>query len=218
MAAGEKAPPSEWIVGLDDGSKLMDEALARTIAPQKRAAVLAKALADLAKSPPPNDSKASSPSSVNGTPALTIDTSAGRLLVTKEKPHGVPRLEAYDLRENLSDLRDQLENGEEPTAPRTVTTGPLAAGGAEGMDPPPILADAADKMLDTLVEYADQLKVATDRGITFTIDGKPAGECTSPQRTFPLWMCRGLHGTQGCRIRSLPLSRADVHTGSTSFG
>ncbi|MEV8349719.1 hypothetical protein ACFVTT_21070 [Streptomyces niveus] len=238
VAPGKKAPPSEWIVGLDDGSKLMDEALARTIAPSKLAAVLDKALADLERSPPPNGSKTSStsgqrPLNVNGTPALAVDTSAGRLLVTKDKPHRVLRLEAYDLRENLSDLRDQLENGGEPTAPRAVTTGPLAAGGAEGMDLTPILADAADKMLDTLVEYADQLKDATDRGITFTldgagemdcspkgctatqnftgkvssiarkervtqgevtavlsatftIDGKPAGQCTSPQRTFPV--------------------------------
>ncbi|WP_457469783.1 polymorphic toxin-type HINT domain-containing protein [Streptomyces sp. TE4109] len=240
VAAGEKAPPSEWIVGLDDGSKLMDEALARTIAPSKLAAVLAKALADLEKSPlsAANGSKASGasgqrPLSVNGTPALGIDTSAGRLLVTKEKPHRVLRLEAYDLRENLSDMRDQLENGEAPTAPRTVTTGPLASGDGEGMDLTPILAEAADKMFDTLVEYADQLKDATDRGISFTldgagemdcsssgctatqnftgevssiarkervtqgevtavmsatfsIDGKPAGQCTSPQRTFPV--------------------------------
>ncbi|MFD4948900.1 polymorphic toxin-type HINT domain-containing protein [Streptomyces sp. NPDC058409] len=236
---GEKAPPSEWMVGLDDGSELMDEALARTIAPPKLADVLAKALADLEKSPPPaSESKTSStsgqqPLSVNGTPALGIDTSAGRLLVTKEKPHRVLRLEAYDLRENLSDMRDQLENGEAPTAPRKVTTGPLASGDGEGMDLTPILADAADKMFDTLVEYADQLKDATDHGInftldgagemdcsssgctatqnftgevssiarkervtqgavtavmsaTFSIDGKPAGQCTSPQRTFPV--------------------------------
>ncbi|MGW6310642.1 hypothetical protein, partial [Streptomyces niveus] len=124
------APPSEWIVGLGGGFKPMDEALARTIAPPKRAAVRAEALDDLEKSPPPNDSKASSPSSMNGTPAPTIDTSAGRLLVTKEKPHRVPQTEVYDLRDNLSDLRDQLANGGEPTAPRTATTGPLAAGGA----------------------------------------------------------------------------------------
>ncbi|MFE5666064.1 hypothetical protein ACFQ7W_19280 [Streptomyces niveus] len=90
MAAGEKAPPSEWIVGLDDGSKLMDEALARTIA--------------------------------------------------LPKP---------------------------------------ATGGAEGMDLTPILADAADKMLDTLGEYADQLQEATDRGITFTLDGAGEVDCSS---------------------------------------
>lgn len=240
VAAGEKAPPSEWIVGLDDGSELMDEALARTIAPPKLASVLGKALDSLEKSPPPvaNDAKASGasgqrPLSVNGTPALGIDTSAGRLLVTKRKPHRVLRLEAYDLRDGLADMKDQLENGETPTAPRTVTTGPLAAGGGEGMDLTPILANSADKMFDTLVAYADQLEDATDRGITFTldgagdmdcsskgctatqsftgevtsiarrervtkgevtavmsanftIDGKPAGECTSPQRTFPL--------------------------------
>ncbi|GGS81522.1 DNA/RNA non-specific endonuclease [Streptomyces badius] len=240
VAAGEKPPPSEWTVGMDDGSELMDEALTRTIAPPKLAAVLDKALSDLEKLPPPvaNDAKASGAPgqrqpSVNGTPALGIDTSAGRLLVSKEKPHRVLRLEAYDLRDGLADMKDQLENGETPTAPRSVTTGPLAAGGAEGMDLTPILADAANKMFDTLVEYADQLKDATDHGInftldgagemdcspsgctatqnftgevssiarkervtkgevtavmsaTFSIDGKPAGQCTSPQRTFPV--------------------------------
>lgn len=239
-AAGEKAPPSEWTVGLDDGSTLTDEALARALPPPKLAAVLDKALADLEKSPPPaaNSSKSSDKSgkrtlNVNGTPALGIDTSAGRLLVTKKKPHRALRLEPYDLREDIADMRDQLENGETPTAPRKVTTGPLASGGAEGMDLTPVLADAADKMFDTLVEYADQLEDATDQGITFTldnsgemdcspkgctatqsftgdvssiarkervtkgqvsavmsatfsIDGKPAGECTSPQRTFPV--------------------------------
>lgn len=160
VAAGEKAPPSEWTVGLDDGSEPMDEALARTIAPSALAAVLDKALADLEKSPLPtaNGSKASGasgqrPLSVNGTPASGIDTSAGRLLVTKGKPHRVLRLEAYGLRDGLAGMRDQLENGETPAAPRTVTTGPLAAGGAEGMDLSPVLADAADKMFDTLAQH-----------------------------------------------------------------
>jgi hypothetical protein len=239
VAAGAKAPPSEWTVGMDDGSELMDETLARTIAPSKLAAVLTNALSDLEKSPSPtNEPETSStsgqqPLSVNGTPALGIDTSAGRLLVTKEKPHRVLRLEAYDPLEDLSDMADQLQKGEVPTTPRRVTTGPLASGDSEGMDLTPILADAADKMFDTLVEYADQLKDATDRGITFTldgagdmncsssgctatqqftgevtsiarkervtrgevtavmsatftIDGKPAGQCTSPQRSFPV--------------------------------
>ncbi|MGW1192081.1 polymorphic toxin-type HINT domain-containing protein [Streptomyces sp. NPDC002559] len=247
VEAGKKAPPSEWIVGLDDGSDLMDEALSRTIAPPKLAAVLDKALNDLEKSPSPASEPRTSgrkPLSVNGTPALGIDTSAGRLLVTKDKPHRVLRLEAYDPLEGLSDMKDQLENGETPTAPRTVTTGPLASGDAEGMDLTPVIADAADKMFDTLVEYADQLKDATDRGInftldgagdmdcspggctatqsftgkvtsiarkervtkgevtavmnaTFTIDGKSAGQCTSPQRTFPV---RGndISGTLKC--------------------
>ncbi|WP_257895374.1 Hint domain-containing protein [Streptomyces anulatus] len=239
-AAGEKAQPSEWSVGLDDGSTLTDEALARTLPPPKLAAVLDKALADLEKSPPPaaNSAKGSDKSgqrtlNVNGTPALGIDTSAGRLLVTKQKPHRALRLEAYALRDGIADMKDQLENGETPSAPRTVTTGPLASGDAKGMDLTPVLADAADKMFDTLVEYTDQLENATDRGITFTldnagemdcspkgctatqsftgnvssiarkervtkgevsavmsatfsIDGKPAGECTSPQRTFPV--------------------------------
>lgn len=235
VPAGGKAPPSEWMVGLDDGSTLLDEALTRTITPSELAAVLAEALDDLEKSASPaNQSKTSGqrPLSVNGTPALGIDTSAGRLLVTKEKPHQVLRLEPYKILEELSDVREQLENGETPTAPRTVTIGPLASGDAEGMDLIPIFADAA-KVFDTLVEYADQLKDATDRGITFaldgagemncgpsgctatqnftgevssiarkdrvtqgqvtavmsatfSIDGTPAGQCTSPQQTVPV--------------------------------
>lgn len=249
VKAGAKAPPSEWIVGLDDGSELLDEALARSVAPPKLAAVLDKALTDLEKSPPAKssgltNSSGQRPSNVNGTPALGVDTSAGRLLVTKAAPHRVLRLEAYDLREGLSDMKEQIDKGEVPEARPRVTTGPLASGDGEGMDLTPILADAAAKMFDTLVEYADQLKDATDRGISFTldgagemdcsssgctatqnftgsvssiarkervtkgqvtavmsaafsIDGKPAGECTSPQRTFPV---RGnnLSGTLKC--------------------
>ncbi|MER6580425.1 hypothetical protein [Nonomuraea sp. NPDC001023] len=123
VPAGEKAPPSEWAVGMDDGSELMDEALARTIAPSKLAAVLDTALTDLEKSPQPADEPKTSstsgqqPLSVNGTPALSIDTSAGRLLVTKDKPHRVLRLEAYDLRKDLARAREQIERGEELTAP-----------------------------------------------------------------------------------------------------
>ncbi|MBK3555965.1 hypothetical protein JHN55_05310 [Streptomyces sp. MBT56] len=91
VADGEKAPPSEWIVGLNDGSELMDEALARTTSPPKWRPVLDKSLDGLEKSSPPvaNDAPASGasgqrPLTVNGTSALGIDTSAGRLLVTKE--------------------------------------------------------------------------------------------------------------------------------------
>ncbi|XUM02539.1 Hint domain-containing protein [Streptomyces venezuelae ATCC 10712] len=239
-ASGEKVPPSEWAVGMDDGSELVKEALARTIAPSRLAAVLDKALSDLEKAPPPaaSEPKASAapgqpPVSVNGTPALGVNTSAGRLLVTKSAPHKVLRLEAYDIHDGLADLKEQLENGETPTALPKVTTGPLASGSGEGMDLTPILGDAADKMFDTLVERAGQLENATDRGInfsldgagemdcspsgctatqnftgevssiarrervtkgevtavmsaTFTIDGKAAGRCTSPQRTFPV--------------------------------
>ncbi|MEU2681236.1 polymorphic toxin-type HINT domain-containing protein [Streptomyces sp. NPDC007107] len=236
-------------MGLDDGSELMDEALARTAAPSKLAAVLDKALTDVEKSPPAEGSGLSNSSerrasSVNGTPALGVDTSAGRLWVTKAAPHRVLRLEAYDVREDLSDLREQIEKGETPGARRRVTTGPLASGDGEGMDLFPILSDAAGTMYDTLVKYADQLKDATDHGITFTldgagemncgasgctatqnftgsvssiarkervtkgevtavmsadfsIDGRPAGRCTSAQRTFPV-QGNNVSGTLKC--------------------
>ncbi|MFF2645792.1 hypothetical protein ACFVUB_38895 [Streptomyces niveus] len=66
-------------------------------------------------------------------------------------------------------------------AARTASssTARVASGGSEGMDLTPILADASDKMFDTLVEYTDQLQDATDRGITFTLDGAGEMDCSS---------------------------------------
>lgn len=46
------------------------------------------------------------------------------------------------------------------------------------MDLTPVLADAADKMFDTLVEYADQLENATDQGISFTLDNAGEMDCS----------------------------------------
>lgn len=234
---------------MDDGSQLVDQALARTIAPAKLADVLAGSLNELAKSPeaasrPKTSGTSGQPLTVNTVPALGLDTSAGRLLVTKDTPHRVLRLETYNIHDDLAGLKDQLKNGKTPTAPRKVTTGPLASGSGEAMGLTPVTADAAGKMFDTLVQYTDELKDATDRGITFalngagamdcsaagctatqkftgtvtptarkerltkgevtavmnatfTIDGKPAGQCTSPQRTFPL-QGDSISGTLDC--------------------
>ncbi|MEU0103547.1 polymorphic toxin-type HINT domain-containing protein [Streptomyces sp. NPDC006267] len=227
----DPAQPSEWMVGMEDGSTLLDEALARTTEPAKLASDLSTALAALEKAPSSPYDPQQRKKNVNGKPALGMDTSAGRLWVTKDKPHRVLRLEPYDLRQNISDMKERMERGETPRAAPRVTTGPLASRDSEGFDLTPILGQAAQQMFDTLVEYAGQLKDATDHGInftlsgsgdldcsskgcraterftgqisskarqervtsgkvtavmsaTFTIDGKPAGRCTSTPRTF----------------------------------
>ncbi|MFF2328286.1 MULTISPECIES: Hint domain-containing protein [unclassified Streptomyces] len=166
--------PSEWMVGLDDGSELVDEALSRTPAPAELAAVLSKSLAELEETPQPaNDTQ--QPLTVGGKPALGVDTSAGRLLVTEQEPHRVLRLEPYD----VSDALDRLRDGKTPTEIPKVTTGPLAGGDSDGMDLTPIVGAAIDAMFDTLLKYADQLKDASDHGINFTLDGSGDMNCGS---------------------------------------
>lgn len=181
---GEKAPPSEWSVGMDDGSDLVDQTLARTIAPAKLADVLTGSLNELLKSPeaasrPKTSGTSGQPLTVNKVPALGLDTSAGRLLVTKDSPHRVLRLETYNIHDDLAGLKDQLKSGKTPTAPRKVTTGPLASGSGEAMDLTPVTADTVGQMFYTLVQYTDELKDATDRGITFALNGAGAMDCST---------------------------------------
>nr|WTB28310.1 HINT domain-containing protein [Streptomyces sp. NBC_00830]WTB35771.1 HINT domain-containing protein [Streptomyces sp. NBC_00830] len=175
--------PSEWTVGFYGNSNILDEVLDQRPSPPKLAAELSKALEKLGDVPQPEASEQQRPLTVDGTPALGIDTSAGRLLITKQKPYRVLRLEPYD----LSEMADKLQNGEAPTEIPQVTTGPLTAGDSEGMDLTPIAGDAVDAMFATLVEYAKQLKDASDHGITFTLDGSGnmncgSGGCTANQK------------------------------------
>ncbi|MFJ1547637.1 polymorphic toxin-type HINT domain-containing protein [Streptomyces sp. NPDC088246] len=175
--------PSEWTVGFYGNSDILDEVLDHRPSPPVLAFQLSKALKELGDVPQPDSSKQQRPLTVDGTPARGIDTSAGRLLVTEQKPYRVLRLEPYD----LSEMADKLRNGETPTEIPRVTTGPLADGDSEGMDLTPIAADAVDTMFDTLVEYAKQLKDASDQGINFTLDGSGdmncgSGGCTANQK------------------------------------
>ncbi|MEU2154585.1 Hint domain-containing protein [Streptomyces sp. NPDC019396] len=174
--------PSEWTVGLDDGSGLLDEALGRMPSPSALAAVLSKAL-DQVRNAPSAEGSRQRPLSVAGTPALAVDTPAGRLLVSERQPHRVLRLEPYDLAETA----DSFRNGAAPTGIPRVTTGPLASGESEGMDLTPIVGDAVDAMFDALLQYTRQLGAATDHGINFTLDGSGrmncgASGCTASQR------------------------------------
>ncbi|MFF3325201.1 Hint domain-containing protein [Streptomyces sp. NPDC002889] len=164
--------PGEWSVGYEDGSKLLSKVLDQRPSPSTLAAQLSKALEELGDVPQADDSE-QRPLTVNGTPALGIDTSTGRLLVTEQKPHRVLRLEPYD----LSELAERFQNGEAPTEIPQVTTGPLAEGDSEGMDLIPIVGDAVVTMFDTLLKQAKQLNRASDSGINFTLDGSGDMNC-----------------------------------------
>ncbi|MFJ7194787.1 MULTISPECIES: polymorphic toxin-type HINT domain-containing protein [unclassified Streptomyces] len=167
--------PGKWMAEHEDKDSLVQEALRRTLPPPELAAVLTKALDDLEKTPPPAKRADEKPLSVHGTPALGIDTSAGRLLVTEQKPHRVLRLEPYDFHE----FAERLKEGEAPETIPKVTTGPLTVGNPEAMDFTPVVGDAVDAMFDTLLDYTEQLKNAGDRGINFTIDGSGDINCSS---------------------------------------
>ncbi|MFD4140375.1 Hint domain-containing protein [Streptomyces sp. NPDC058572] len=178
---GTKAP-SEWMLGMDDGSELLDDALKRMPTPSGLADVLSKALGEVDEAPSADDSR-QRPLTVEGTPALGVDTSAGRLLVTEQEPYRVLRLEPYD----LSEVVDKVRNGETATEIPRVTTGPLAAGDSEGMDLTPVVGAAVDAMFRTLLAHTGQLKDASDHGINFSLDGSgdmncgPSG-CTANQK------------------------------------
>ncbi|MFD5424265.1 Hint domain-containing protein [Streptomyces sp. NPDC127084] len=176
--------PSEWMTGLDDGSTLLDEALGRMPSPSALAAVLSRALDQVESAPASEGSgRRQRPLSVGDTPALAVDTTAGRLLVSKRQPHRVLRLEPY----GLSEMADRFRSGEVPTAIPQVAIGPLASGDSEGMDLSPIAGAAIDAMFDTLLQHTRQLGEATDHGINFTLDGSGrmncgASGCTASQR------------------------------------
>ncbi|MFE2436222.1 polymorphic toxin type 17 domain-containing protein [Streptomyces sp. NPDC059409] len=172
--------PSRWEAGLDEGDVLAKETLARTPSPPQLADVLSKALTELEKAPSTADTSADGPRSVNGTPALAADTSAGRLLVSKDTPHRVLRLEPYDWHE----LADELKDGRIPGALPKVTTGPLAAGDGEGMDLTPITGDAVDAMFETLLDYTKALKDAKVSGINFDFDGRGKVQCSTTGCTY----------------------------------
>ncbi|WP_338672049.1 polymorphic toxin-type HINT domain-containing protein [Streptomyces sp. SCSIO 30461] len=176
--------PSEWMTGLDDGSVLLDEALGRMPSPSALAVVLSEAL-DRAEKAPSAEASGHQQRlpAVGRTPALAVDTSAGRLLVSKQRPYRVLRLEPYD----ISEMADRFRSGEVPAEIPRVTTGPLASGKSEGMDLSPIAGAAIDAMFDTLLQYTRQLGDATDHGINFTLNGSGrmncgVSGCTASQR------------------------------------
>ncbi|WP_405901418.1 hypothetical protein OG242_31550 [Streptomyces sp. NBC_00727] len=227
----------------DDSAGVTTEMVEHMPAPPDLATQLSKALDKLEGSPAPSES--AQPPAVHGTPALAVDTSAGRLLVTATKPYQVLRLESYgpsgsagasggsaqsaSLRWATVTGQGDEEDEDSAESPE-VTDGPLEGSDSGGLDLAPVTEDAVDPMFDTLEKQTKELKNATDSGITlalsgggtvkcssggctarnsfaghitssaksrlvsgkvtavmtasFSIDGKAAGRCTSPQSSF----------------------------------
>lgn len=227
----------------DESDSVTRETVGHMPAPADLATALSKALDRLEGTPAPSGS--AQPPTVDGTPALAVDTSAGRLLVTEQKPHRVLRLESYgpsgsggasggsaeaaSFRLTSVTAEGDSEDEDPPEIPE-VTDGPLADSDSAGLDLAPVAEDAVDPMYDTLEKQTEELKNATDSGInltlssggtvkcgsggctaknsfsghittsaksrlisgkvtavmtaSFSIDGRSAGRCTSPQSSF----------------------------------
>ncbi|MFF3389895.1 hypothetical protein ACFYW1_02905 [Streptomyces sp. NPDC002669] len=252
------------------------ELVERRPSPALLAIQLSKSLDRLENTPAPDGP--AEPPTVNGTPALVVDTSMGRLLVTDKKPHRVLRLEPYGSSPSSGSSGDraravsarsattavqapartqvqvqpqpqvqaqvQESSGDEgPAETPEVTEGPLDGSDSAGLDLVPVTGDAVDPMFDTLEKQAKELNGATDSGISlalsgsgtvkcgsggctarnsfagrittdarsrlvggkvtavmaasFSIDGRSAGRCTSPQRSFSVTGA-GVSGSLSC--------------------
>ncbi|MER7791190.1 toxin C-terminal domain-containing protein [Streptomyces sp. NPDC097640] len=176
-----KEAPGTWDAGYGSSIDSAKEVVEHRPSPAALATQLSRALDALEGTPAPSKS-ARPPRTVHGTPALAVDTSAGRLLVTAKKPHRVLRLETYAPsrpgepspsgtagRVSLTAAKDSPE----------VTDGPLEGSDSQGMDLDPVTGDAVDPMLDTLEKRTKELNKATDSGISLTLSGSGSVKCGS---------------------------------------
>ncbi|NUS84611.1 MAG: hypothetical protein HOY75_18190 [Streptomyces sp.] len=176
-----KEAPGTWEAGYGSGADSAREAVERRPSPAALATELSRALDALEGTPAPSES-ARPPRTVHGTPALAVDTSAGRLLITEKKPHRVLRLEPYA----PSRLTEPTPSGTAGRVSLTrakdspeVTDGPLEGSDSQGIDLAPVTGDAVDPMLDTLEKQTKELNKATDSGISLTLSGSGSVKCGS---------------------------------------
>ncbi|MFC8535743.1 hypothetical protein ACFUJY_17530 [Streptomyces sp. NPDC057249] len=176
----------------DESDSVTRETVGHMPAPPDLATALSKALDRLEGTPAPTES--ARPPAVDGTPALAVDTSAGRLLVTEQKPHRVLRLEAYGPARpadasggsvgaasfRLTPVTAEAgSEDEDPPERLDVTDGPLADSDSAGLDLAPVTEAAADPMFDTLERRTGELKNATDSGIRLTLSSGGTVKCGS---------------------------------------
>ncbi|MER6138596.1 hypothetical protein ABT174_00855 [Streptomyces sparsogenes] len=198
----QKAPVSGTESGKGDSGKwaaaeesdgVTREVVKHRPAPPDLATKLSKALDKLKDTPAPTES--AKPPTVNGTPALAVDTSAGRLLVTEKKPHRVLRLESYRTSRSADSpagsaarsasvrLTPAAAQGasedEDPSETPEVTDGPLEGSDVGGLDLTPVTGDAVDPMFDSLEKQTKELNKATDGGIALTLSGSGTVTCGS---------------------------------------
>ncbi|MFJ8753308.1 hypothetical protein ACIREO_28840 [Streptomyces sp. NPDC102441] len=174
----------------DESDTVTGEVVEHRPSPADLATKLSKALDRLEGIPAPDDP--AKPPAVGGTPALAVDTSAGRLLVTEEKPHRLLRLESYgasppesgasaesaSLRLTPSAAQGDSEDGDPSEIPE-VTDGPLEGSDSESLDLAPVTGDAVDPMFDSLEKQTKELNTATDSGVTLALSGSGTVKCSS---------------------------------------
>ncbi|MEU9118857.1 hypothetical protein AB0C96_03180 [Streptomyces sp. NPDC048506] len=160
--------PGTWSLADQGDSHVLNPVLAQFLPPAELAAELSDAVDELKTLPDPNDPGLKS-ERVRGVPALRADTPAGSLLISRNKPYRVLRLEPYDLSGRLKEQLHGLHKGASPSAIPQVTTGPLEKGDSQGMDLSPVSGGRADALYDTLETDTRQLADAVDRGVDFTL-------------------------------------------------
>ncbi|WP_043463943.1 polymorphic toxin-type HINT domain-containing protein [Kitasatospora sp. MBT66] len=219
----------KWTIDRLGGDAQDNEILDLYGTPSELAFQLQDALDEVKRLPDPNDPNLPT-ITVAGVPALRADTALGRLIVSKNAPYRVLRLEPVSVHEQIEQLKQT--KSPQAVAPK-VTAGPLIKSltdGSNGIDLLPLAGDEAVQMYDTLERYTKQLVDAVDGGIdlqlssggdlqcgtggctvqetfkgtvsasaktritggkvtasmraTVTIDGQPAGSCTTAPSTF----------------------------------
>ncbi|MES4906955.1 MULTISPECIES: Hint domain-containing protein [unclassified Streptomyces] len=182
---GEEAP-GKWSAGYETASTSAKEVVEQRPTPPELATQLSKALDTLESTPAPSPSAQRRHRTVQGTPALGVDTSAGRLLITQKKPYRVLRLEPYSPSRSrtaspsaVRQAAAQDSPDEDPARAPEVTGGPLEGSDSQGMELAPVTGDAVDPMFDTLEKQTKELGKATDSGISLTLSGSGSVKCGS---------------------------------------
>ncbi|MFJ6444018.1 hypothetical protein [Streptomyces sp. NPDC091649] len=188
--SGEDAS-GEWTAA-DESDSVASEVVKHRPAPPDLVTKLSKALDELEGTPAP--SEPAKPPVVNGVPALAVATSAGRLLVSEEKPYRVLRLESYgasgsaeppggsadtvSARLTPAAVREDSKD-ENPADVPEVTDGPLEDSDAEGLDLEPVTGGDVAPMFDSLEKRTKELNRATDSGVMLTLSGSGTVKCSS---------------------------------------
>ncbi|MGP8304345.1 hypothetical protein ACTPOK_41920 [Streptomyces inhibens] len=159
--------PGTWTLADRGNSPTLNPVLAQFLSPAELAVELWDAVDELKTLPDPDDPDLRA-EEVHGVPALRADTPAGSLLITRNKPYRVVRLEPYDVSGRSTGRHNHVHKGASPSARPRVTTGPLD-GDSQGMDLFPMSGDQADAAYDTLEADTKQLVDAVDRGVEFTL-------------------------------------------------
>lgn len=159
-----------WTAGAEGAAARIGEVLDGRPSPPALAAELSAALKKAGGVPQPEDSDSAT---AGGKPAKALNTPAGRLLVTRQAPHRVLRLEPFGGAGREEPFRSGLLTDDTPR----VTGGPLEGGDSAGIDLSPIDGPAATEMYDTLEKQVGRLEDATDGGISFTLGTSGSVKC-----------------------------------------